>query len=553
MKKIRFSNYITLIISMFMSLLIFIALTPVNALADDEYRALIDTGFESGEFEDWSSFGNKSEIIITKDKVYSGFSALKVQKREEAWSGPALNITDIIASGEEYLFRAYAISDSAEEISVMMTLKFVDEAGTESYVNMSTTVVGKDKWVLMESSAVIPENVNDAIFYFETANGTDDFCIDDVSVYGYGKKKEEIVYEENETALEFDFEGSTGGWIPRGEVQMEVTDSFSYSGNYSLYVSRKNEHWNAPMVRIASVQPRVNYTYSAYVMYMEKNCPKNHSFSLRLQYNLNGEEIYSTIKSKELQNGTWSKISGDFMLPANATNVYFYVRADDDNQQQDFENLSFYVDNVKIVDSTAALRIRKRNITILVFIGLIVLAGIFLLARYFIKKNNETKAAIRSACIDSMTNAYNRNTYEEDIAELEKNTEKCKRIFVTACDVNFLKYINDNYGHDSGDKAIIRCAAVLLRVVGKKGKVYRIGGDEFMCITDNDMTDAINVEFARESADYKGYPFSAAVGTAYFDPFTDLSGPDIKALVARSDKAMYEHKVEIKKNVDFID
>lgn len=546
MKKIRFSYIITII----MSLLIFISSSPENAFAD-EYRALIDTGFESGDYDNWSSFGNKSEIIVTKEKVYNGFSALETQNREEAWSGPALNITDIVTAGEEYLFRAYAISDTAEEINVMMTLKFVDVTGTESYMNMTAIPVGNEKWELLECSAVIPENINDAIFYFETESGLDDFIIDDVSIYGYGKKTE-IIYEEDETALEFDFENDMEGWIPRGEVQMEITSNFSYSGNSSLYISGKNEHWNAPMVRIPDVEPKINYTYSAYVMYIDKNCPEAHSYSIRLQYNLDGEEIYSTIKSKVLQNGTWSKISGDFILPANATNVYFYVRADDD-EQLEFENLSFYVDNVKIVDSTAALKIRRRNIAIISAVGIVILIGLFFLLKYFIKKNRETKATIRSACIDSMTNAYNRNTYEEDIAELEKNIERCRKVFVTACDVNFLKYINDNYGHDSGDKAIIRCAAVLLRVVGKKGRVYRVGGDEFMCIADNDFTDAINMEFARESADYKGYPFSAAVGTACFDPLVDLGGPDIKALVARSDKAMYNHKVEIKKNVDFID
>jgi hypothetical protein len=67
------------------------------------------------------------------------------------------------------------------------------------------------------------------------------------------------------------------------------------------------------------------------------------------------------------------------------------------------------------------------------------------------------------------------------------------------------------------------------------------------------LSDAVNVEFARENIDYKGYPFSAAVGTAHYDPLIDLGGPDIKALIARSDKAMYNHKVEIKKSVDFID
>ncbi len=548
MKKIRFSYFVSIVIT----LLIYALSSPVNVFAEEEYKALIDTGFESGEFEEWISFGNRSEIVISKDKVHQGFSSLKVQNRKEAWSGPALNITDIVTPGEEYLFRTYVISDTDEELEMLMTLKIVDSAGKESYQNMASIVVDNNKWQLVESICVIPTDVTDITFYFETANGKDDFYIDDVSIYGYKNSKQENNRDNEEEALEFDFEESLCGWIPRGEVKMELTDSFSYSGKYSLYVSGKNEYWNAPMVRITSVQPRVNYTYSAYVMYIDEECNEDHSFSLRLQYNLNGEEIYSIIKSKNLQNGTWSKISGDFFLPADATNVYLYIRADDEEEQQ-FENLSFYIDDVEIVDSTAALRIRRRNMTIFAFAGIVAIAGLFLLARYFIKKSNETKAAIRGACIDSMTNAYNRNTYEEDIAELEKDTEKCRKIFVTACDVNFLKYINDNYGHDSGDKAIIRCAAVLLKVVGKKGKVYRIGGDEFMCITDNDMTDAINVEFARESADYKGYPFSAAVGTAYYDPFTDLSGPDIKALVARSDKAMYEHKVEIKKNAGFID
>ncbi len=546
------SYFITLLM---MSILMFMSV-PFSAFADDKtsenYKALIDTGFESGEYEGWTSFGMKSELSITNEKAYGGFSCLKSHSRTAAWSGPSLNITDIITPGEEYLFRVYAISDTADEMEVILTLKYVDNEGTESYNNMTAAVIGNDKWAFIETSAVIPENIKDAIFYIESGDGLDDFCVDDISIYGYNMKENESIQEDDDDSLSFDFESGTEGWIPRGEVLMEISKDFSYSGKQSLYVYDKVENWNAPMIRITSVVPGVNYTYSAYVMYIDKQCDEDHYFSIRLQYNLNGEEIYKTIKSKLLHNGTWSKISGDYILPAEATDIYFYIRADDDNGDV-FENLEFYVDNVKIVDSTAMVKLRRRNIALMAVASLAALVVLFFILRHFIRKSNETKAALRASTLDSMTGACNRNTYEEYVAELEKNPEKCEDLYVMACDVNFLKYINDNYGHDCGDRAIIRCAGVLLRVVGKKGTVYRIGGDEFICFSTVNLMDAVNVEFARENLDYKGYPFSAAVGVAHYDPQVDLGGADIKVIIARSDKAMYKNKVEIKKSVDFID
>ncbi len=538
-----------IIISVFMLISAPVYTFAANS-SNENYNALIDTGFESGEFEGWSSFGNKSQISISSEKAYGGFSSLKSHTREEAWSGPALNITDIIKGGHEYLFRLYAISDTAPEIEISITLKYVDDAGAETYVNMTTATVTNKKWEFIEATATIPENATDIIFYTETIEGTDEFYIDDVSIYGY-KPFQEIVYEENEESLEFNFESSLDGWIPRGEISLELSEDFKYSGSKSLYVSNKKEIWNAPMVRITKVSPGINYTYSAYVMYIDKHCDDDHFFSIRLQYNLDGEETYVTIKSKRLENGTWSKISGDYILPHNATDIYFYISTDED-QGLLTENIAFYVDNVKIADSSAALKSRRQNTIIMCAIAFAVIAVNIFLLKWFIKKQHETKKAILASAIDAMTGANNRNTYEKYIEELEKNPEKCKHLYVMACDVNFLKYINDNYGHDCGDKAIIRCAAVLLRVYGKKGTVYRIGGDEFMCFSSSNLLDAVKVEFARESLDYKGYPFSAAVGIANYDPQIDLDGPDIKALITRSDKAMYNHKVEIKKNSDFI-
>ena len=137
---------------------------------------------------------------------------------------------------------------------------------------------------------------------------------------------------------------------------------------------------------------------------------------------------------------------------------------------------------------------------------------------------------------------------DEQISFYTSHPDKCKKIFITICDVNFLKYINDNYGHEKGDNAIRRCAAVLLNTVGKKGNVYRTGGDEFVCITKTDLSVNISKALEIESGNYMGYPFAAASGTSSYDPKTD-STPDIKEIITRSDKEMYRNKQLIKEQM----
>ena len=66
-------------------------------------------------------------------------------------------------------------------------------------------------------------------------------------------------------------------------------------------------------------------------------------------------------------------------------------------------------------------------------------------------------------------------------------TEKLKKYFplaVVLCDLNGLKEINDQKGHDAGDKFIVQTAQTLKSVFGKR-HVYRLGGDEFIAVLPN--------------------------------------------------------------------
>lgn len=79
---------------------------------------------------------------------------------------------------------------------------------------------------------------------------------------------------------------------------------------------------------------------------------------------------------------------------------------------------------------------------------------------------------------DQLTNVNNRNAFNLRVCELE-GIDDC--VGIAYADVNGLKSINDELGHDAGDARIIKIASMLSRVFLRRD-VFRIGGDEFVVI-----------------------------------------------------------------------
>ena len=80
--------------------------------------------------------------------------------------------------------------------------------------------------------------------------------------------------------------------------------------------------------------------------------------------------------------------------------------------------------------------------------------------------------------IDKMTGCFNRKSYEEDLSNMSENDQ----FIYISMDVNGLKIINDSHGHAAGDELICGAAACMRSCFDKYGKVYRIGGDEFVAV-----------------------------------------------------------------------
>lgn len=87
----------------------------------------------------------------------------------------------------------------------------------------------------------------------------------------------------------------------------------------------------------------------------------------------------------------------------------------------------------------------------------------------------------RQSYIDTLTDLYNRNKYNQVIKSLQKSN--LDSVGIMYADLNGLKYANDTYGHEYGDYIIGKTAKLLKKHFNDC--IYRIGGDEFICICPN--------------------------------------------------------------------
>lgn len=141
---------------------------------------------------------------------------------------------------------------------------------------------------------------------------------------------------------------------------------------------------------------------------------------------------------------------------------------------------------------------------------------------------------------DQLTGLGNRLAWDEAVARAERHAGSAGVIML---DVDWLKVVNDDYGHDAGDRLLRVVAGVVDAVAPEDATVCRLGGDEFgVLLVDADLTDADRVAaFIRAGlaacAPVHGTPVSASIGTAA------SRGPgSVQGALQDADRDIYRHK-----------
>ena len=154
---------------------------------------------------------------------------------------------------------------------------------------------------------------------------------------------------------------------------------------------------------------------------------------------------------------------------------------------------------------------------------------------------------------DALTGVRNKNAYDSEIIRLEEKLAHGKKEFgIVMIDLNYLKHINDTYGHDQGNIAIKKLCQLVCDVF-VHSPVFRIGGDEFVVILENSAYKNINSLVLKLNESLEALKsldnldewekISAAVGFALYNEDTD---EDVASVFKRADKAMYERKRAMK-------
>lgn len=160
--------------------------------------------------------------------------------------------------------------------------------------------------------------------------------------------------------------------------------------------------------------------------------------------------------------------------------------------------------------------------------------------QFFIMNRLDTKAQQEKlqylSYRDALTNLYNRNRYMNVLESYQqKKGQLIRNVGVIYMDLNELKKVNDEQGHEAGDSYIRRAAQQIVAVFPEH--TYRIGGDEFVVLYPEIEEKEFEYFSSQLQQNMKKHHISISYGVVWKDNCMDLN-----KLLEDADKKMYEDK-----------
>lgn len=156
--------------------------------------------------------------------------------------------------------------------------------------------------------------------------------------------------------------------------------------------------------------------------------------------------------------------------------------------------------------------------------------------RIFMEKKVEELSVL-----DGLTGVYNRNYLKHRIEEKKKKLKYPFTVIMSDC--NYLKKVNDEFGHEYGDIMLRTVAKILKEELPEECTIIRMGGDEFMILC-NGISEENAVELMKHIREVlkkksgKRIPLSLAMGCCSVESKDFL----LEDVYREADRRMYENK-----------
>lgn len=219
-----------------------------------------------------------------------------------------------------------------------------------------------------------------------------------------------------------------------------------------------------------------------------------------------------------------------------------YCKEDDKNEHHKFDSLNINTKD-EIGDLASSMVQMENDINEHV-------ATLIRTANELIESREKEAEMRRAANVDALTHVKNKRALLSEEERLDRAIREGSADFAVAMiDMNNLKTINDTYGHEKGDEAILDLCEAICSTF-KRSPVFRTGGDEFVVIMENDdlkhkdqLIDRFRETAAREESKKPWRKLSAALGCCVYDPKRHNLFADV---LKAADAEMYRNKTAMK-------
>lgn len=238
-------------------------------------------------------------------------------------------------------------------------------------------------------------------------------------------------------------------------------------------------------------------------------------------------------------------LDNSYLRDVNSDTFYYRKGSGKSKLTKYMESLDWYlVVEYQNQGTISAIQISFTSIVIFV-IGLIMMGIVF--SVFFIRERNALKELMEKKKIsitDDLTGLFNRRAFEEDCGKISEND--IGKMIIVMMDVNGLKKVNDTYGHAVGDELLIGAGNCIRNSLGKYGKIYRTGGDEFVALLEctRSQLDDVIATFEHVTANWQlthPYELSISKGVVVCKEHPELNLYEMKKL---ADELMYKDKNE---------